>query len=520
MSTASSTAKVGVAVLARSTFDVAYATEMADAAWQRLNELGHELIGSPALILDADALATATAALSKQPLDALIIVQATFADATLAAAIADANPAPLVLWAIPEERTGGRLRLNSFCGINLAGFRLTREGRRYHSLYRDPRVSATTAALAAVLQAPLPTIGPIGEPPLVGSSSCESRVAAREVQRRLAASTVGIVGERPDGFEPCDYDPDLLARTAGVRADTATLGDLFARATSASVTAAQEVRVRVATQLEGVEEVDPEGLDRSVRLHLGLRQLIDERGWAGVATRCWPECFTEYGAACCAPHSLLNDDGLPGCCEADAYGTVTSLILQWLADGPAFVADLVDLDPKDQTGVFWHCGMAPISMANPRVAARATIHTNRRKPLLNEFPLRPGRVTIARLSQSRNASRLTIGGGERWCHPIRPVGRGRDGDDHDRGARAPLRLGLRRCPSTVVCTRRRTPAPGDRTLTSARLARRAADRRPDQCRGSFGPGLGDACAREVEAVVGPGAGGDRVVDVGIDVGQP
>jgi L-fucose isomerase-like protein len=87
-------------------------------------------------------------------------------------------------------------------------------------------------------------------------------------------------------------------------------------------------------------------------------------------------------------------------------------MLQWLADGPAFVADLVDLDPNDQTGVFWHCGMAPISMANPRVPARATIHTNRRKPLLNEFPLRPGRVTIARLSQSRNASRLTIGGGE------------------------------------------------------------------------------------------------------------
>jgi L-fucose isomerase-like protein len=328
------------------------------------------------------------------------------------------------LWAIPEERTGGRLRLNSFCGINLAGFRLTREGRRYRYLYRDPRDPATTAALAALLDAPLPTIGPIGEPLPVGSADPESTAAAREVQRRLAASTVGIVGERPDGFEPCDYDPDVLAATAGVAAETATLTDLFARATSASAASAQEVRVRVSTQLEGVEEVDPEGLDRSVRLHLGLRQLIDERGWAGVATRCWPECFTEYGAACCAPHSLLNDDGLPGCCEADAYGTVTSLMLQWLADGPAFVADLVDLDPSDQTGVFWHCGMAPISMANPRVAPRATVHTNRRKPLLNEFPLRPGRVTIARLSQSRNASRLTIGGGEMLDAPLPYAGTG------------------------------------------------------------------------------------------------
>ncbi len=416
--------RIGVAVLARPTFDVEYAAEVAAAAWERLGELGGELIGSPQLILDAAALAAATAALANESLDALVIVQATFADATLAAAIADANLAPLLLWAIPEERTGGRLRLNSFCGINLAGYRLTSEGRRYRYLYRDPRDVATTDVLAELLDAPLPTMRPIAAVEPVGSADAEASTAAREVQRRLAASTIGIVGERPDGFEPCDYDPEVLARTAGVTADTATLPDLFARATSATVESAHAVRVRVATQLTGVEEVDPEGLDRSVRLHLGLRDLIDERGWSGVATRCWPECFTEFGAACCAPHSLLNDDGVPGCCEADAYGTVTSLMLQWLADGPAFVADLVDLDPTDQTGVFWHCGMAPISMANPNAVARATIHTNRRMPLLNEFPLRPGRVTIARLSQSRNTSRLTIGGGEMLDAPLPYAGTG------------------------------------------------------------------------------------------------
>ena len=142
--------RIGVAVLARPTFDVPYAQEMAAAAWQRLGELGHELIGSPELILDADALGAATAALSNEPLDALVLVQATFADATLAAAIADANPAPLLLWAIPEERTGGRLRLNSFCGINLAGYRLTREGRRYRFLYRHPGDASATGAIATL----------------------------------------------------------------------------------------------------------------------------------------------------------------------------------------------------------------------------------------------------------------------------------------------------------------------------------------------------------------------------------
>ena len=409
--------RIGVAVLARPTFDVPYAREVAAAAWQRLGELGHELIGSPELIIDADALHAATAALSKTPLDALVIVHATFADATVAAAIADANPAPLLLWAIPEERTGGRLRLNSFCGMNLAGYRLTREGRRYRFLYRGPDDATTTEALAVSLEAPLPASPAVAEPPLVGQST-EAIAAAADVRNRLSASTVGIVGERPDGFEPCDYDADILAETAGVTAETATLPELFARAEAAPADAARHLRVRVATNLVGVEDLDPEGLDRSLRLHLGLRQLVDERGWSGVATRCWPECFTEFGAACCSPHALLNDDGVPGCCEADAYGAVTGLILQWLGNGPAFVADLVELDPRDGTGVFWHCGMAPLAMANPNVAAKATIHSNRKKPLLNEFPLRPGRVTISRLSQSRGLSRLTIGGGEMLDAPL------------------------------------------------------------------------------------------------------
>lgn len=391
---------------------------MATAAWQRLNELGHELVGSPELILDADALSTATSALANEPLDALVIVQATFADATLAAAIADANPAPILLWAIPEARTGGPLRLNSFCGINLAGYRLTREGRRYRYVYCDPRNATTTDAIARRLEAPVPTIPPIAAPPPAGLADPDATAAASDVRQRLAASTVGIVGERPDGFEPCDYDADLLATTTGVTAEKATLPDLFARAESAPASSAHEVRVRVATRLRDVDQMDPVGLDRSLRLHLGLRQLIDERGWCGVATRCWPECFDEFGGACCTPQSLLNDDGLPGCCEADAYGTVTSLILQWLGNGPAFVADLVDLDSSDQTGVFWHCGLAPMSMANPKVPARATIHPYRHKPLLNEFPLRPGRVTIARLSQSRGTSRLTIGGGEMVDAPL------------------------------------------------------------------------------------------------------
>ena len=55
--------------------------------------------------------------------------------------------------------------------------------------------------------------------------------------------------------------------------------------------------------------------------------------------------------------------GIPTGCEADALGTLTTLLLQEAAGTPAFMADLVDIDTD--SAVFWHCGLAPLSMADP-----------------------------------------------------------------------------------------------------------------------------------------------------------
>lgn len=51
-------------------------------------------------------------------------------------------------------------------------------------------------------------------------------------------------------------------------------------------------------------------------------------------------------------------------------------------------------------------------MCDPKVQAEATIHTNRKMPLLHQFPLKPGRITLARLSQAKNKKKLMIAGAE------------------------------------------------------------------------------------------------------------
>ena len=178
-----------------------------------------------------------------------------------------------------------------------------------------------------------------------------------------------------------------------------------------------EIKQRAATALGGLDELDQHSLEQSLRLYGGMRALADEREWSGIATRCWPECFTDYGGAACAPQAMLTDDGTPGMCEADVYGNLTSLILQELAGEAPFIADLVDIDESGDTAVFWHCGLAPLNMADDSDAG-PTVHSNRRKPLLHEFALKPGRVTIARLSQAGDVHKLVVGGGDMLDSPL------------------------------------------------------------------------------------------------------
>ena len=388
---------------------------MATAAFEVLETLGAELIGSPSLLVDEDAVNAAVTAWTGTDLDALVLLQASFADSRLAVALAESTDAPTVLWAFPEDRTGGRLLLNSLCGINLAGFALKRRGRDYRWMYRRPSDPKALAELrSALVTSQSPPLAP--SPDLAMDSAGQREVD--DVRRRLAESTIGIVGERPAGFEPCDYDPTRLAEVTGVVADPVSLPPFFARARQASDADVAALRAEVAVDLRGLDTLDQSALDQSLRLNLGLSSLVDERGWSAVATRCWPECFTEFGAAACTPQALLADAGVPACCEADAYGSVTGLVLQWLTGSPSFVADLVELDLDEGTGVFWHCGLAPLSLADPEAVATATVHSNRRKPLLNEFPLKPGRVTLARFSQSAGEDRLVIGGGEMLREPL------------------------------------------------------------------------------------------------------
>ena len=408
--------RVGVIAIARPTLDVPFAEKSAYDAFHNLRASDLDVVGSPGLAMDIPTVESTLASILRQDVEAVVVLQATFADSSLAVAATD-HELPSVLWAFPEVRTGGRLRLNSFCGINLAAFTLSTMGRSYGWLHADPSDPRAADRVVSAINA---KHDHVDAGMLLPSSAFAERhiAAAASIRDRLESTIIGRVGERPDGFEPCGYEASTLRELLGVEVQQVPLPELFRRSDAATDEEVSEVRDSAAAFLHGIDDVDQESLDRSLRMNVGLRSLIDEHGWSGVATRCWPETFTEFGGAACTPMAMLTNDHTPGSCEADVYGNITGLVLSWMTDSASFVADLVDLDPVTDTGVMWHCGLAPFEMADPDSLPEATVHSNRRKPLLSEFPLKPGRVTIARFSQSRGMQRLLIGGGEMLAEPL------------------------------------------------------------------------------------------------------
>ena len=88
--------KLGVMAIARPTFDVPFAEEVARTAFDVLVSSEIDIAGRAALAMSLEDVSEAAAELKGAGIDALVILQATFADSSLAVAASDVD-VPVVL---------------------------------------------------------------------------------------------------------------------------------------------------------------------------------------------------------------------------------------------------------------------------------------------------------------------------------------------------------------------------------------------------------------------------------------
>lgn len=379
-----SSSKIGLAFFVRPQFDVELAKNFFHNAQEALKGAGIDThVFEQVVATDSEALSLAESINNQHDLHALIVIQGTFCDASLILNLASNINLPILIWATKEEPTGGRLSLNSFCGLNLGAHALVNAGIKFKGVYGSPDSPAIMEKVTAFAR-------------------------AAGAVKWLRGKRIGLFGHRPSGYYPSNFNEILLRKQFGIAVEYISLNEIFSLAQEIEI---KDIRPFVGN-LDGVEGLEMAATTKSVQAYLALKKLVAQKALDAVAVECWPEFMAGFGGAVCYALSRLNDEGIVAACEADVNGAVTMLIGSYLSSQANFIADLVGAEEEENQLIFWHCGNGPLSLIAPGVNPVAGVHPNRKTPLSVYFPLKGGPVTVSRLSSDHNGDlRLLLGSG-------------------------------------------------------------------------------------------------------------
>lgn len=376
--------KLGLVCLARLTFDAPLAEQWYAQARARLVDIdGVELCAIEKLVIESMDADTAIAELRAKNIDALVILSGTFALGGLAMQFAQAFAnLPLLLWAWqePTEQTG-KLRLNSLVGVNVNASNLYKLGHRPMTLYAS-----------------------LDDPQTIETISKFARVAG--ILRDLKNLRIAFIGGHAPGFDDLAVDKMNLRRTTGVQVIDVGLQILVAKAKAVTTDRAHATSLDLLKQFDDVVEISARQGDLFAALVIALTEFASENNFDALTLKCWGDLVEAYGIAGCGVVSILNERGIYTGCEGDIMGTLTTLIARRMTGMHPFLTDFVAVDRNTNTGLLWHGGCGPVSLANPKQKKHLFSHFAGGKGVTAGFALKPGRVTLLRLGDDGRHLRM------------------------------------------------------------------------------------------------------------------
>ena len=302
-------------------------------------------------LLSVDALRTYLE--GKEP-DLVVFQNLTFANAAYMSEVLRRCSCPVFLWTLREPVIdGGRLRLNSLTGAYSASNTLRAFGSRFTYVFGAPEEERVQKA-------------------------AEASVRAAELMHDMRGLRMAAVGQTPQGFGFGRALDGELMRVFGVELEAIEARELIGKARGYSDEDCAPELEATARATCGLEKTPEKNRLDHARLYKAYREYVREHGIGALASRCWPDFFTDFGTPVCTVLSLLNDEGVAAACEADIYGALSMWAGMRLSHAPAFFGDPVSLDEAENSVTFWHCGAAACSLARKDTGAEVGVHPNRK----------------------------------------------------------------------------------------------------------------------------------------------
>ena len=329
--------------------------------------------------------------------DLIILQNITFANAAYTQEIIHRFPrVPVVLWALREPVIdGGRLRLNSLTGAYSAANTVRQLKKEpVDFIFGSPEEDKVREKLTAA-------------------------VKAAKLVHALRSLKLAAIGHTPQGFGfGRAMDAELLG-AFGVRLESIEARELIEKAKTFTDEECLTYLADAETRTVGLGATPEKNRKDFARLYKAYAEYVRDNGIGAICSRCWPDFFTSFGTPVCTVLGLMNDLGVAASCETDALGALSMYMGMQLTGQASFFGDPVSLDENENTITFWHCGMAPCSLAREDTGAVIGEHCNRHIGPTLEFGCKAApRVTIFRVGRAPEGGfRFLVASGEALDKP-------------------------------------------------------------------------------------------------------
>lgn len=350
-----------------------------------LNEtsyLEYEFLESKEVITDTTSFGRELAQLKGKGPDILILIQGAFTWDNITTYLYEYfGKLPTIIWALPEDIfIKDKLGTNSLCGAIMNNAALRKLGEHVLFCYSGPQEDETKERIDRAIK----------------TVACAARIRNAKY---------GMVGYRPIGFYNSTFDELDIRRVFGIETiyyDLSTLFEDMKRIPKRSL----EEEIRSIRRLGKIGEADPESLSVGARTYIALKRFAEKEAVDFLSIQCWPEMMNRGMNPCLTLGRLIEEKHIAGC-ESDFGGALSLAIAHWLSGNVPWLADIVDLNKRNGSFYFWHCG-----------AASRSLSYNKEAPIINkqfrglgrcntlEFLLKEGPVTIFRFGITNGGYRI------------------------------------------------------------------------------------------------------------------
>jgi L-fucose isomerase-like protein len=370
------------------TFHLESAQKAFDESISLLRKIQPDVIVPDQMLLSIDLLKTF---IDNRNPDLIVLQNVTFANSAYAIEVFKRLNAPVLLWTLREPVIdGGRLRLNSLTGAFSAGFaHQAMTDDHLHYMYGSP-----------------------SEQPIIDQLS--KTIKAARIKHSMKDMNLLVIGHTPQGFgfgRALDLE---MAQTFGVNLLAIESRELTQIAKNMNISEAGKESDEAHRKMVDLDKTNPTNKNDFVKLYKVYKDYIEKNNIKAIASRCWPDFFTDYGTPVCSVLGMLNDQNIAAACETDAYGALSMYLGQQFTETPTYLGDPVSINEEENTITFWHCGTSACSLARLDTGALTGVHPNRKIGPTMEFGLRPSEhATIFRIGRKPNGSfRFFIANGE------------------------------------------------------------------------------------------------------------